>query len=114
MRQYYSNDCLTCKDQLECVGKDRLKVITDYGNDLAKKMAQKMETSKGKYEFAKRKQAVEWPFGNIKKNMKYTQFITRGIHQTQTEKYQINISHNIKRIHNSKQIKINYQNQQNT
>lgn len=114
MRQYYCNDCLNCKDQLKCVGKDRLRVITDYGDDLTKQMTRKMETPRGKQEFAKRKQAVEWPFGNIKKNMKYTQFNTRGIHQIQTEKHLINISHNIKRIYNSKQTKINNTNQLNT
>jgi len=78
------------------VGKNRLRVITDYGGVLAKKMAFKMETSEGKKEFAKRKETVEWPFGNIKQNMKYTEFLTRGLKQTITEKNLLNISQNIK------------------
>lgn len=49
-------------------------------------MARKMETPNGKLEFAKRKEAVEWPFGNKKENLKYTKFITRSLTQTVTEK----------------------------
>ncbi|MDH7518091.1 MAG: IS1182 family transposase [Candidatus Thermoplasmatota archaeon] len=114
MRQYYCNDCLKCCDQLECVGKDRLRVITDYGGVLSKRMALKMETPEGKYEFSKRKQAVEWPFGNIKENLKFTEFFTRGIRQTQTEKNLLSISHNLKRIHNEKQNETEINNQINT
>ncbi|OPX60700.1 MAG: hypothetical protein A4E25_00285 [Methanobacterium sp. PtaB.Bin024] len=91
------------------VGKNRLRVITDYGGVLAKKMAFKMETSEGKKEFAKRKETVEWPFGNIKQNMKYTEFLTRGLKQTITEKNLLNISHIIKRIYNSQNsVKIDF------
>lgn len=114
MRQYYCSDCLKCPDQEKCVGKDRVRVITDYGGALSKRMAWKMETPEGKKEFAKRKQTVEWPFGNIKQNLKYTEFLTRGISQTITEKNLLNISHNIKRIQNTNKNKINRYNQQNT
>ena len=114
MRQYYCSDCLRCPDQLECVGKDRIKVITDYGGTLSKQMALKIETPEGKMEFAKRKQTVKWPFGNIKENLKYTEFITRSIDGFKTEKNLINISHNIKRIYNTNKSKTNIINQQNT
>lgn len=105
MHQYYCNNCLKCQNQLECVGKDRLKVITNYGGNLHKQMEWKMETIQGRKEFAKRKEAAEWPFGNMKHNMKHTQFLTQGIKQTNTEKNLINTAHNIKRIHNIIQTK---------
>ena len=38
--------------------KDRLRVITDYGDVLSKHMALKIETENGKIEFAKRKMTV--------------------------------------------------------
>ncbi len=114
MRQYYCSDCLKCHYQLKCAGKDRVRVITDYGNDLTKKMALKMETREGKQEFAKRKQTVEWPFGNIKENLKFTEFYTRGIQQIKTEKNLLSISHNIKRIHNQIQNKRKINNNLNT
>jgi transposase len=53
MRQYYTNKCLNCPNQLECTGKDRLRIITDYGDVLSKRMALKMESENGKIEFAK-------------------------------------------------------------
>ena len=114
MHQYYTNKSLNCTNQLECTGKNRVRIITDYGNVLSKCMALKMETEKGKFEFAKRKMIVEWTFGNIKENLKYTEFLTRGIKQILTENNLISISHNIKRIHNQKQNKNNSNNQPNT
>jgi len=99
-QQYYSNECLKCPDQTECAGKNRVKIITDYGGDLAKKMSLKMETIEAKLEFAKRKETVEWPFGNIKQNLKFTEYYTRGLEQIQTENNLIYISHNLKRIFN--------------
>ena len=113
MRQYYTNKCLNCQNQVECAGKDRFKIITDYGDVLSKRMALKMETENGKIEFAKRKQTVEWPFGNIKQNLKHTEYLTRGIKQTQTENNLICISHNIKRIHNQQKQQIKTKNQTN-
>ncbi|MGP8022412.1 MAG: transposase [Methanobacterium sp.] len=51
-------------------------------------------------EFSKRKEAVEYPLGNIKQNFKFTEYYARGLEQTQTENNLIYISHNIKRIFN--------------
>jgi len=39
----------------------------------------KMQSEAGKEEYKKRKATVEWPFGNIKYNMKFREFLTRGI-----------------------------------
>jgi transposase len=86
MRQYYTNRCLNYSNQIECTGKDRLRIITDYGDVLSKRMALKTESEKGKIEFAKRKQTVKWPFGNIKQNLKHTEYNTRGKKQTQNRK----------------------------
>jgi hypothetical protein len=49
----------------------------------------------------KRKETVEWPFGNIKQNLKFTEYYTRGLKQIQTENNLIYISHNLKRIFNT-------------
>ena len=98
--QYYTNKCLKCSDQHECAGKNRFKIITDYGGELPRKMELKMETPEAKLEYAKRKETVEWPFGNIKQNLKFTEYYTRGIEQTLTENNLIYIAHNIKRIFN--------------
>ena len=73
-------------------------------------MELKMETPEAKLEFAKRKETVEWPFGNIKQNLNFNEFYTRGLKQTETEKNLLNFSHNTKRIYNEIQRK----NQENT
>ncbi len=98
--QYYTHECLKCSDQTSCAGKNRMKIITDYSGDLARKMFLKMETPEAKLEFAKRKETVEWPFGNIKQNLKFTEYYTRGLEQIRTENNLICIAHNIKRIFN--------------
>jgi hypothetical protein len=98
--QYYTNKCLKCSDQHECAGKNRFKIITAYGGELPKRMELKMETPEAKLEYAKRKETVEWPFGNLKQNLKFTEYYTRGIEQIQTENNLIYIAHNIKRIFN--------------
>jgi len=99
-RQYYCSDCHKCPDQFRCAGKSRVRIITDYGGVLAKRMELKMETPEAKLEFAKRKEAAEWPFGNIKENLKFDEFYTHGLAQTETEKNLLVSSHNIKRIQN--------------
>ncbi len=98
--QYYTNKCLKCSDQHECAGKNRFKIITVYGGELPKRMELKMETPEAKLIYAKRKEIVEWPFGNVKQNLKFTEYYTRGIEQTPTENNPIYIAHNIKRIFN--------------
>src|SRR5665647_791504 len=72
-------------------------------------MPLKMETPEAKLEFAKRKETIEWPFGNIKQNLKFTKYYTRELKQIQTKNNLIYISHNLKRIlqHNNKTTKTN-------
>lgn len=68
---YYGAHCKDCPVKLECTGrKGRVKVIScnEYEPE-RQRMARKMETSKAKEVYQKRK-IVEQPFGNIKYNMK--------------------------------------------
>ena len=41
-------------------------------------MAAKMRANEEKEEYKMRKETVEWPFGNIKHNLKFREFLTRG------------------------------------
>lgn len=65
-----------------------------------------MGTDEAKSEYAKRKETVEWPFGNVKQNLKFTEYYARGLKQIQTENNLICTSHNIKRIFNQITTKI--------
>ncbi|MEG3225382.1 MAG: hypothetical protein BME94_07690 [Methanobacteriales archaeon Met13] len=78
----------------------RKKVITSNEYEPERqRMARKIETKEAKMEYGKRK-IVEHPFGNIKYNMRYTEFLTRGISKVGIEQDLVNVSHNLKRIWN--------------
>ena len=59
-----------------------------------------METPWAQEIYKKRSKTAEWPFGNIKQNLKVTEFNTTGLKRTQTEAKLLAISHNLKRIYN--------------
>ena len=59
-----------------------------------------MDTKWAQEIYKKRSKTVEWPFGNIKQNLKVTEFNTTGLKKTQTEAKLLAISHNLKRIYN--------------
>ncbi|PWB86957.1 hypothetical protein MBBTH_13770 [Methanobrevibacter thaueri] len=63
-------------------------------------MLRKMETDWAQEIYKKRSKTAEWPFGNIKQNLKVTEFNTTGLKRTQTEAKLLAISHNLKRIYN--------------
>ena len=59
-----------------------------------------MQTEDGKEEYKKRKETVEWPFGNIKQNLNFREFLTRGIGRVKTEHNLVSVAHNLKIIWN--------------
>jgi hypothetical protein len=59
-------------------------------------MAGKMSSEKGKEEYKKRKETVEWPFGNIKQNLKFSEFHTRGIENVRMEHNLVCTAHNLR------------------
>ncbi len=59
-------------------------------------MAAKMQPDVGKEEYKKRKATVEWPFGNIKHNMKFQEFLTGGIENVRNEFNPVCTAHNMK------------------
>ncbi|HHY00672.1 MAG TPA: hypothetical protein GX531_04785 [Methanothermobacter sp.] len=73
-------------DQGKCVDKDRVSVITDYDDVLAKQMARKMETTNGKLKFVKRIETVEWLFGNIKTKFKAHRISNTRINRKKPDK----------------------------
>jgi len=79
-------------------------------------MLRKMETDWAQEIYKKRSKTAEWPFGNIKQNLKVTEFNTTGLKRTQTEAKLFAISHNLKRIYNEtiKNELIHQENKQNT
>lgn len=95
---YYTDECQYCPYQLQCAKKQRKRIIVDTTGYYGKKMAHKMDSKTAKLEYAKRKEAGEWSFGNTKHNRKYTEFTARGLNGVKTENYLLNISQNLKKI----------------
>ncbi|KAF5412276.1 MAG: hypothetical protein C5S38_08540 [Candidatus Methanophagaceae archaeon] len=94
---YSGANCSKCPFQAECAGKGKKKKITsdDYEAE-RRRMAAKMQSEAGKEEYKKRKATVEWPFGNIKYNMKFREFLTRGIANVRNEFNLVCTAHNMK------------------
>ena len=73
---YWTNNCKQCPVKEECCGKYRIRTITDYGNPSKIRMLHKMENEWAEEIYKKRSKTVEWPFGNIKRNMRIVEFNT--------------------------------------
>ena len=96
---YYGANCAECPFRSECAGEGRMRVITsDSYESERRRMAAKMQSETGKAEYKKRSETVEWIFGNIKQNMKFREFLTRGLESVRTEYNLVCSAHNLKII----------------
>ena len=94
--KYYGANCGECPFRVDCAGKGKMKQITsDEYEPERRRMADKMRSEVGKEEYKKRKETVEWPFGNIKQNLGLREFLTRGIKNVKNEFNLVCISHNL-------------------
>jgi len=94
---YYGANCRDCPFRRDCARKNQHRVIlSDEYEAERRRMAAKMRTAEGKEEYGKRKETVEWPFGNIKHNMKFRGFLTRGTGGVRIEYNLVCTAHNLK------------------
>jgi transposase len=99
MYAYYGANCGECPFRSECAGEGKIRTITSDGYEAERRrMAAKMRSEAGKAEYKKRKETVEWPFGNIKHNLKFREFLTRGIEKVRVEHNLACTAHNLKVI----------------
>ena len=83
---YYGAKCRACPFRSECAGEGKIRTITSDGYEAERRrMAAKMRSDTGKAEYKKRSETVEWIFGNIKQNLKFREFLTRGLENVRTE-----------------------------
>ena len=94
---YYGANCRDCPFKRDCAGKNRQRVITtdEYAAE-RRRMAAKMRSDVGKEEYRNRKETVEWVFGNMKQNMKFRAFLTRGTKGARMEHNLVCTGHNLK------------------
>jgi transposase len=93
---YYGAKCSECPSRADCAGVGKMRsIISDAYEAQRKRMLNKMGSAGGKEEYKKRKETVEWPFGNIKQNLGLREFFTRGLESVKTEHNLACIAHNL-------------------
>ena len=96
---YRCRDCRKCRYFGRCTKTTHGREIKIYDNtDQVYKMRSKLNTADGKLIYGRRKVIVEPPFGNIKHNLRFRQFLLRGLKKVRAEFTLIAIVHNIQKI----------------
>ena len=94
---YYGANCSKCPVRSECAGEGKIKRITSDGYEAERRrMKIKLLSEDGKEEYKKRGQWAEWPFGDIKQNLDFREFLTRGVETGGIEFNLVCISHNMR------------------
>ena len=94
---YYGANCGKCPVRSKCAGKNKIRIITSDGYEAERRrMKLKMLSDNGKEEYKKRGQWAEWPYGDIKHNLKFREFLTRGVGTVGIEFNLVCISHNMR------------------
>lgn len=97
-RVYKCYSCDKCKYQSKCTrGKYRM-VYRRVGEEIVERNREKMKKEEKWKAYKKRMHTVEPPFGNIKYNLGYLQFLLRGKEKVGGEFNLMCIGHNIKKI----------------
>lgn len=98
---YYGSNCKNCTQKKLCAGKAYLRVLmTDAYEAERRRMKAKMDTGEGKEVYKQRGRWAEWPFGNIKQNLGFREFLTRGLKSAKNEYNLVCTSHNLRIIWN--------------
>ncbi len=97
-RIYRGTTCAGCPFKDNCTsGKFRTVTIDEYWKDRLK-MKEKMSTQEGKEKYKIRGKIAERPFGDIKQNQGFREFLTRGVNKAKIEFNLACSAHNLKRI----------------
>ena len=94
---YYTKQCKNCPDQKECAKNNNYRVITNYTSQSRKNMEERFEDPKERETYKKRS-TVEIVFGNLIKNVPYTQTNAYGLQNVKTELTLLIIATNLKKI----------------
>ncbi|MCX9010921.1 MAG: IS1182 family transposase [Candidatus Methanoperedens sp.] len=102
-KAYYSlyrcRYCQDCPYFGTCTKSPKGRAIWVYDNqEQIYKMRRKLDSAEGKRIYAKRKIIIEPVFGNIKHNLRFREFLLRGLRKVKSEFTLIAIVHNIRKI----------------
>jgi transposase len=97
-RIYRGTSCEGCPFKDKCTtGKFRTITVDEYWKDRLK-MKEKMSTKEGKEKYKIRGKIAERPFGDIKQNQGFREFLTRSLNKVKIEFNLACSAHNLKRI----------------
>lgn len=105
IKRLYNNytACKNCKTRNKCLfPKQTHKTITEYGSEMQKAMAHKMEKQEYKNEYAKRS-SVEGPFGIFKEQFQIEKEVVIGMTRTEERINLDALAYNLIRLYNLKQ-----------
>lgn len=96
------SDCENCKYYDQCVkNKKGVRIIKSPGFEIETKiMADKFESEAGREEYKIRARTVERVYGDIKQNMGFREFRTRGTNKVEMEYNLVSTAYNLKRMWN--------------
>ena len=96
---YACDHCQGCPYFGTCTKCSRGRAISVYDNrEQIYKMRQKLDSAEGKRIYSKRKIIIEPVFGNIKHNLRFREFLLRGLKKVKAEFALMAIVHNIQKI----------------
>ncbi len=96
---YACDHCQGCPYFGTCTNCSRGRAISVYDNrEQIYKMRRKLDSADGKRIYSRRKIIIEPPFGNIKHNLRFREFLLRGLRKVKAEFALIAIIHNILKI----------------
>lgn len=93
------NICKECKNYGSCTkSKYGRRVIRLVDEEIKEKLKKKYESKKGQEIYKLRKEKVELPFGHLKRNLKVSAFLLRGLNGVQAEMSLLASCFNIRRM----------------
>jgi len=96
---YRCRECRKCQYFGRCTKTTHGREIKIYDNaEQIYKMRSKLNTADGKLIYGRRKVIVEPVFGNIKHNLRFRQFLLRGLRKVKAEFTLMAIAHNLRKI----------------
>ena len=107
MRVYKCYGCDGCKYQGECTRGRYREIYRRVGEEIVERNREKMLKQENWESYKKRMHTAEPPFGNIKFNLGYRQFLLRGKEKVGGEFNLMCIGHNLQKIGKSVRKKAN-------
>jgi transposase len=104
VRLYKNEECCNCQFKDKCCKNLKVRIIKrDKREDIIDKVREKLKTEEGKKIYLKRMYSVEPIFGHLKCNLKFINFLLRGIEKVKGEFKLMCIGYNIMKIFKFKQ-----------